>query len=206
MSDAHLTPPHWEPTGGDVDPLARPLPTRCEVMREWLTGQPLVPPAVGLILGVIVDAAWAVPWWLAVFVFVAAGVTIVLARNRDGLRHLALLLAALVLAAVLHDRAFRRWPENHIVRYCGAESTPARLTATLIATPAVRPAQSGQVGWFGQLPKTRLLVEADLIEGVTGDIPVSGTVVVHVREPVLNAAAGDRVELFGRLYRPPPPP
>ncbi len=205
MPDASLTLPPGQRDGYEDDPLARPLPTRTDVMLEWLAGQPLVPPAIGLVIGIVIDASWAVPVPLAAFLFIAAGAAIVLFRTRDGLRHLALMLAALAVGAVLHDSSFRRWPADHVVRYCGPGATPVRLTGTVIASPAIRPVQSGRINWFNQLPRTRLLVAAEKIEGVSGDIHVSGTVAVHVREPVLHVAAGDRVELFGRMYRPAPP-
>ncbi len=205
MPDALSTLP---PPAIDIDaadPLAESLPSRVQLLLEWLAGHPLVPPATGLAAGIALDAARAVPLWVASALFIVSGGMILFFRRSDGWRHFAIAIAALAVGAPLHDAAFRRWPANHVVRYTNSGSTPCRLTGTLMSAPAIRPVSTGRITWYPQLPHTRLFVAAEKLEGITGDIPVTGTMLVNIDEPVLHAAAGDRVELFGRMYRPSPP-
>jgi hypothetical protein len=74
-----------------------------------------------------------------------------------------------------------------------------------MASPFIRPQHQGRITWIQELPRTRLTIEAEAIEGVYGSIPVTGKVSVVVHEPLLNVRAGDRVELFGTLHRPAKP-
>ena len=181
------------------------LAWRMGVCAAWLAGEPLVPPALGLVLGILLDNAWGIPFAAAGGLFLGAGGVIAWARQRDGLRHLAIALAALAVGAALHDVSFRHWPADHIVRYCGAEPVPVRLTATVVSPPMIRRKTVGKVSWFSESPRSRFLVVAEKIEGTEGDIPVGGAVAVHTREPLVAVFPGDRVELFGRMYRPGPP-
>ncbi len=179
--------------------------SRTDELLTWLAGQPLVPPAVGMVAGIGLDAAWHVPVAAGAATFIAAGAVVLRFRGHEGYRHLAVAVAALAVGAALHDLSFRRFAADHVVRYCGPTPTPARLTGTIIDAPALQPVNSGTISWYQQLPSTRLLLSAEAVEGIAGPIFVSGTVSVVVREPVLNVSAGDRVELFGTMYRPSPP-
>lgn len=177
--------------------------SRVDVLLTWLSAQPLVPAAVGLVVGILLDRVCPLPCVAAVLLFLSAGGVIAWARDREGIRHVAIALAALAIGAMLHDLSFRQWPTDHVVRYCGrGESTLIRLTGTVISSPRVCPQQSGRIAWFRQSPRSRFLVSAEKIEGVDGDMPVSGIVSVLVRQPALEVAAGDRVELFGWMSCP----
>jgi len=192
------------------DTLSEPSPSqppraRAALCLEWLAGQPLVVPAVGMTSGIVLDACGPVPMAGTVGLFVLAGVLLARGRRHDSLCHLAILLAGLALGAALHDLSFRRWPADHIVRYCGPEPVTVRLTGTVISTPVIRPVQTGRIRWFSQSPRTRMHVAAEKLRGVSGDIHVCGTVAVLIREPAPRITAGDRVELLGTLYRAKPP-
>lgn len=165
----------------------------------------MVASAIGLVAGIWLDAAWAIPLWLGIGLFVLAGAATVGSRRKGLLAHIALAMAATAVGAVLHDLHFRRQPANHVSRYCAQGPVRVRLTGTVLAPPEIRVAAAGRIRWISELPRTRLLVESVELEGKSGPIPVCGTVSVHVREPVLHIAAGDRVEILGELYRPPPP-
>lgn len=179
--------------------------TRRQDLLEWLNAQPLVPPAVGLVVGIWLDSAWAMPVWLDVGLFVIAGGLLLAARRRRWILHVALVLACLAMGASLHDLHFRRQPANHIARYCDRGGLRMRLTGTLLTPPDIRPTATGRIRWLPELPRTRLLVEAEEVQGRSGPLPVCGLMAVHVRQPVLHVTAGDRVEILGSLYRPPPP-
>ena len=72
MNDAILITP--EADQSDIELLLGPLPTRRASCLAWLAGQPLVVPAVGLTIGILLDAHRQVPLPAAVCLFLAAGV------------------------------------------------------------------------------------------------------------------------------------
>lgn len=174
-------------------------------LAEWLDAQPLAPPAIGLAVGIWLDAVWPVPLPVAASLFVGAGVALLAAHRRPWLLHAVLGVAALSAGATLHDVHFRRLPAGHVARYCAEGSIRMRLTGTLLVPPEVRPVTTGRIAWSTELPRTRLLIEAEEIQGRSGPLRVCGIVAVHVRQPVLHVTAGDRVECVGTLYRPPSP-
>jgi len=189
----------------DMDLIAPVLPGRAEILEHWLSRQPLVPVAGGMVLGIALDAAWPVPAIMAVILFLLAGIILFYLKRRVLVCHAAVILAGISTGAMLHDYSFRHWPQNHVARYCGQGSTPVRLTGTVVTAPVIRPVGMGSVQWYRQSSRTRMVVEAEKIEGVAGDIEVCGLVSVMVREPLLRIETGDRVELFGKLFRPVPP-
>jgi len=146
-------------------------PTRTTTLLEWLTGHPLVPSAVGIMAGISVDARMALPFYLLVLLFILAAGAIFQFRRADGLRHLAIGIAAFALGALLHDLSFRRWPQDHIVRYSDRHPIPIRLMTTVVSPPRIQSADDGNTNRFSQLPRSRMMVEAETLEGVAGDIP-----------------------------------
>lgn len=204
MSDQRLTtlPGDASPAG---EGAGEAVPSRRLMLREWLAVQPLVPPALGLVLGIALDAYWRVPFPAACLVFMAGGLVVVLARRSDLVRFAALMIAGVAVGVMLHDLHYRHWPAHHIVRYCGESSLFVRLTGTVIREPALRSPGTSPLAAYAQEPRSRFLLAAESLEGVDGPIPVTGTVSVVVRGPVLDVSAGDRVELFGAIYRPAPP-
>jgi len=187
----------------EVDPPPLNV-SRHEPWLEWLARQPLVSVAVGLVAGILLDSRWPIPAAGCLGGFVLAGVLLVVGHHRSGcFCHTALLLAAVSVGAARHDLAFRHWLREHLVRFCGPDPVPVRLSGTLLTSPSIQPASAGVIRWFTQPPRSRMLLAAEALEGVNGKIPVSGTVAVTVREPVLHVAAGDRVEILGSMFRPP---
>lgn len=193
--------PPLEPAG----PYLHPLPSRRELLLQWLAAQPLVPPAVGMILGIALDNRVHVPFVVAAVLFVLAGFALVRFRRSDGVGHVAVLLAAVAVGAVRHDLGFRHWPVDHVARFCTDEPIPVRLIGTVVSAPLVKSPDSGRVEWMEQTPSTHLNVMAERITGAAGELHAVGLVAVLVREPVEKVGAGDRVELYGRLHRIAPP-
>lgn len=188
----------------DSQHLPAPLSRRAE-LAVWLNDQPLVLPAVALVAGIWLDAAWAVPGWLSILLFLVGGGLLPAVRRRPWLLYAVLPLAAFSTGAAVHDLHFRRQPANHVAHYCARESLRVRMTGTVLAPPQIRSASTGRITWFKELPRTRLLVDAEQLEGRSGPLAVCGTVAVHVRQPVLHVTAGDRVEIVGTLFQPPLP-
>jgi hypothetical protein len=77
-----------------------------------------------------------------------------------------------------------------------------QLTGTVITSPAISPVATGRIEWFKQEQRTRFELEAGNVAGPSGDLAVSGLVAVVVHGPVLDVTAGDRIKLFGTMYRP----
>lgn len=193
---------------GSMTPIEAPADkvgrgrTRRDLLAEWLAGEPMVPPAVGLMAGIALDAAWGPILPLALVVFATAGGLLVFCRGRVLVRHAAVMLGFAAAGAAHHDLAFRHVAANHIVRYTTDARVPARLTGVVLTAPEIRRNEPGPIEWYQESPRTRMLVEAEWIQGREGDLRTVGMVSVTVARPVLDVQAGDRVELFGLLGRP----
>lgn len=189
-------------TDPQTPPTSAPAPPRLTICRRWLESEPLVAPIAGLMTGIILDSRWPIPLSVALLVFALSGLLLWQARRRDWLGYAAVFFAAMALGAARHDLGFRRIRADHVVRRCVSPVTPVRMVGTVLSPPRIALIDTGQLQAFTQSPRTRMLVEAEQLAGVKGTISVFGAVAVVVREPVLHVSAGDRVELFGHLYRP----
>lgn len=167
---------------------------------------PLLPVAIGITAGILLDRGIGVPARLMVCAMVVAGIALYLGRRRAEIRIAAVVVAAAALGALLHDLSDRRVPVHHIARYAHDTPRPVRLTGTLVSDPVTRKTDSGHFArWMRTQERTRLLVDASELDGNTGPITVTGLVQVVVLQPVLHLKAGDRVRIVGMLYRPAPP-
>jgi len=170
-------------------------------MLDWLAAQPLLTPAVGLIAGIALDAVWHWPVYVILGAFVTGGLMLWLSRGREGWCHLAVLIAAIAVGGLLHDTNYRRWPADHLVRWSGNKPGLVRLTGTVLTAPRIQKPSMGCIEWFSESPRTRFTLAAETIRGVHGDLPANGLVGVIVHEPALAISPGDKVELFGLLFR-----
>ncbi len=186
-------------------PAAPILPPRRAALRLWLTRNPLIAPAIGMVAGIVVSAALPLPVIVDVLAFAACGAGLVTLRRRPLVGQILLAAAAASVGAALHDTSFRRLPGNHVARYVGDTAISTRVTGKVLADPRLRVSDAGLTGWLRGDPRTSLLIEAAGLQGIDSPLPVRGLVAVTVREPLLDVAAGDVVELFGTLYRPRPP-
>ncbi len=156
-----------------------------------------------MVAGIALDAALAVPLRGAVAAAVLAGGVLLVGRRHWFARGLAVVVAGGALGAVLHENAFRRIPVNHIVRYTADEPVLTIVTGTLAGEPVVYEREGGHFArWIRGRTRTRFVLDAEQIAGRRGPVDVTGLVRVTVKEPVLDLAAGQRVRLIGRLYRP----
>lgn len=165
-----------------------------------------MPVATGIIGGILLDHAWAVPWTCAAVLLVLGGGMLIAGWRVDVIRAGAVAMTSAAVGCVLHENAYRRIPANHVVRYTGNEPVLIRLTGTVTAEPVVREIEGGHFArWIPGRTRTRLCVQADEVAGLDGPIVVCGLVQVNVHEPIFHLTAGDRVRIIGRLYRPLPP-
>jgi len=178
---------------------------RLVVVSDWLVANPLVAPALGMTAGIFFDAWHAVGVGIACLVFAAAGLLVWRSTRWHLAGPLGLFIAAAATGTVLHDLSFRRWPARHLVRHASDQAATVRLSGTVLSSPLIQSGSSAKAVWYPELPRTRFILSADtLVRGGRRHV-VEGLVTVTVREPLLDAGAGDRVELFGTLRRIGPP-
>jgi competence protein ComEC len=181
--------------------------SRWVVFATALAAAPLLPVALGLAVGIGIDAAVAPPFWLAVGVGVLTAPALVAIRRRHWLFGAGcLFVGALAAGAARHHVAYRRVPANHIVRYTCGEPILTTVTGRLVTEPSAARANYGAFDrWVPRAMRTRCLLAADTLAGKDGPLCVQGLLRATIREPALTLRGGDRVALTGWLYRPHPP-
>ncbi len=167
---------------------------------------PLVPAAIGLIVGIAADAWLTPPVWTYGLTLLAAA-AIIFAGNRHAVRWpVVCVLLAVGLGGLLHHRSFRRLPPDHVYHFTQDAPTIARVRGTVLTQPRVyQRALPLFERWTPGSWRTSFFIEARAVDTVRGFRPAAGVVRVSVKEPALTMRVGQRVELFGQLYRPPPP-
>ena len=117
-----------------------------------------------------------------------------------------ILLCAAAAGALLHDAHFRHLPGNHIARYVGDERAFATVTGQIVTTPRLVPPPPLSIsGILKRPPRTKFVVAVEQAEGAGGPVELTGLLEVSVAEPVFDLYSGNRVRLFGNLYKPSPP-
>ncbi len=181
-----------------------PPPSRSAALRQWLIGNPLVPPALGMAAGVLFDSRAATSVWLAPAVFVMCGLVLWgggrLTRGGAWLGWGVLLVAGLSVGTALHDLAFRRHSPDHLRGLLSVEPVPGTLVCRLEQAPAL--ALGGAEASVEK--RTRLLVEAESLRTRDREFRVSGLVRVALRAGSLSGQLlpGARLELRGLLHVP----
>jgi len=127
-------------------------------------------------------------------------------------RHLHAITCACVAATIfalgaVHARLdYLTADENHIVTYTGDRSILATLRGVIVTSP-MRFRQSASLG-YRRPDLTGFVLEARKVRARDGWRDVSGLVRVTIQEPADHLAAGQQVELLGRMgrFRRPPNP
>lgn len=185
---------------------AKPVPGAAEAFHNLSATAPLLPAAVGMVLGVAMDARAALPFGLYVVVVLACGPVLYAVRRWWIACGVITGLAAIGVGGALHHAAYRRTSADAIVLLTSRRSVPATVSGTIATEPSLRrPDFGGMQRWVPDPPRTRFLLDVESVDGVDGPIRARGLVSVSVKEPVLRLAAGDRVRVVGFLYRPRPP-
>ncbi|MBI5764483.1 MAG: ComEC/Rec2 family competence protein [Planctomycetes bacterium] len=166
---------------------------------------PLLPVAVGMMAGVLLDDRAALSAW---FYAVALVITtsLILAMKLRIHSHLVLLvLASASIGALRYHLAFRTIPADHIAHRTADEPVLCHLRGRVLTIPDIREPDPSVPRAYEVGPKTRFLLEASLVDSGHSMVPASGRIAVSIKEPVLRVRAGDIVEMTGWLYRPRPP-
>ncbi|MBU0719589.1 MAG: ComEC/Rec2 family competence protein [Planctomycetes bacterium] len=171
-----------------------------------LQAAPLLPVAMGLIGGIVLDrfGQFSAFGYTTVFIVVCA-----LAIPRSVRSHagpVLVLIASICYGGAINWVSSRLIPAASIERFVGDDRSIARIRGTVSSEPRVLSASTNPFEhWTYGTDRTAFLLDVESIEGLEGDIEVTGRVRVTVREVVLELRENDVVELFGWLYRMSPP-
>ncbi|MEE8385714.1 MAG: ComEC family competence protein, partial [Dehalococcoidia bacterium] len=176
---------------------------------------PLLPLALGIILGIVADSFLTVPTSGALAI-VVAGAVLVLSMNRRPLSKspfglhgsvgfIAVLVSAAGVGSLRHAIADRWLAEDHVLFFTDNQPILAELHGRILTPPRILEPRPDVPRAYPVGPKTRFVLEATYIAGDDGPIHVSGKVAVVVKGAALSLRAGDLVEMTGWVYRPPGP-
>lgn len=167
---------------------------------------PLFPAAAGLIAGIALDESLRFPVLAYVTMFVVSGLPAVSGTIRRNIGPLLIFVAAVSVGGILHLQAARTATVSSIERYADATGRIARVRGTVASEPQVLGDSPNPFAkWTYQGERTAFLVEAESIEGVEGEITVTGRIRVTVQDAVLDLSENEKVEVFGRLFALTPP-
>jgi len=166
--------------------------------------RPLLPVAVGLGLGIIIDDQWA-PTVAVPIALLACGVVVAFAFRARVTREIScatLVLGAASLGMLRHAVSDRFLPSDHIAHYLADQPSLTTLSGCITTTPVIREPDPEVPAAYPRSPSTRFTLIARQLAGNDGPLPVSGLVTVNVRAPRLDLRAGQFVTITGWLYRP----
>ncbi|MGD2108031.1 MAG: ComEC/Rec2 family competence protein [Phycisphaerae bacterium] len=174
---------------------------------------PLLPVAGGLIVGVWLDRWLELGPLVYIALFSLATALTLAGPLRRAVGPLLVAVSAACLGGMLHLYAMRADNPASIQHYLSTDGQPpradrriARVRGAVASTPRlIEPTDHPFARWARRADRTAFLLDVESIEGVHGDIPVTGLVRVTVDEAVLDLHEADRIEVFGWLYRPQPP-
>lgn len=174
------------------------------VGRPWRL-PPLPWVAIGLVLGIALDDAVAVSWWWAAAGFAAAVALFAIFKHQT-VGWLCVLLAATSLGAIRHGLDQRCLPADHIAHYTSEQAIYARLQGRVVTTPRVsRRNVPHLTEWVHRPARTQFILAVEQIATHSGLAPTRGLARVTVQEPMQHVRPGQRVSIFGTMYRPPGP-
>lgn len=112
-----------------------------------------------------------------------------------------MLLAGVSAGGVLHAMREHRLDHVHIGKWATPEGRIVRVIGEVAGAPRTGFQTDAAIpSWNTHRDQTSLVVRARNIKTSDGWTGIGGQLRVTIREPVLDLAVGDRVELFGRLY------
>lgn len=174
-----------------------------------MVASPLLPVASGLIIGIAMDQSWFFPRWVYAGLFIVATLLILWFRSRLILAPVLLLMAAMSVGGVLHLAAARTIPATSVELFVGEGKRIARLRGTVASPPRVmEPPEYPFARWSYGGERTTFLLDVESIEGLEGDIRVTGRLRASIGGAVLDLRENEQIEVFGWLspLRPPANP
>lgn len=178
---------------------------------DFLHLAPLLPAAVGLVMGIALDHAVTPLAWSyspALTLAAAAVVWPGFIRGTAG-RAIVVATAALACGGVIHQTATRILADDSVARFVQEPAQLARIHGRVASPPQLIPKPDTPFAqWSFRGDRTAFLLDTSRIEGIGSPVAISGGIRVTVREPLLDLRMGEPVEVFGWLYglRPPQNP
>jgi competence protein ComEC len=174
------------------------------VFRYRIWAAPLVPIALTLTLGIVLDRYLAIPLLFSLLTVVAGLVAWAAARRGRsiGLPLLYLALAGAALGAAYHRWYIAVYAENDIGNYTVAEPRPVLLRGVLEDEPFTVHTPPTPLQSSPRADLTRSIVEVTRIRGAGDWLSVSGLARLNVAGVMSDLHAGDEVEVVGKLTAP----
>jgi competence protein ComEC len=192
LSGPHHTAAFQDIVPQEPAPPARRLPA------------PLLPIAIGIIIGVEIDNIFPSLWISVAFLSISL---CLFAVRGQKLGTVAVLIAGLATGGLRHAISDRWVPSNDIGLFCEETPSLVLIHGVVVEEPRINPrdpAGNGHSKTAGRAPTphTRFLLAAREIRGTAGPIPVQGLIFANVKAAVPALHEGDRVAMTGWLHRP----
>jgi len=173
---------------------------------RWSDVPALLPWALGIAAGIVLNEYAPMAPALAVAAVVVAGATMAMRRVRRRWGIALALFAALAMGVLLHHRALRVVPTDDIVHYAGERQRLARVTGVVMDEPRTRSTGYAPFEpWLYLSARTTFLLAVDGVETQQGMVNASGCLRVTVKDAALQVTEGARIEAFGWLFCPQAP-
>ncbi len=175
--------------------------------KHIVSTSPLVFTAVGLMAGIVIQDtfAWSIHLWLTLLVVCVIGTFITLgvpkAADRPYVTAYMASICFMCLGAIRLSNFYQPEPED-IRNFVASERKLATIRGLIVTEPYINANQQWQFAkfTFGD-PSTSFYLKVKQIQTVTGWIETSGTIQVHVAEPLLDLKAGDYIQAYCWLDR-----
>ncbi|MCX5637876.1 MAG: ComEC/Rec2 family competence protein, partial [Planctomycetota bacterium] len=179
--------------------------------RQIISTAPLLFCATGLIGGIVIQNAAALPvWvWLVMLGFCATAAVLIFAVHKEGkiasyapvLLSTCALICFLCLGAIRLAGFYQAKP-NDIRNLIADDAKLATIRGLIITEPYIQQNQDWKFARFQFTdPACSFYLKVSEVETVDGWAKATGTVRVQVDEPVLDLKAGDYVQMYCRLDR-----
>ena len=176
-----------------------------EVPRPSLTNRlicaPLVPPALGLMFGVVLDDRLHPPIIVAALALLLGTVFTWREKRRPWRALVGIFLASIGTGALLHAVRLRHLPQDNIAHHLKDEAQLVRLYGAVASPPRVLPKDNSSLfsAWHYHADRTAFLLDICAMDAVGGKMPASGRVRVNISEAMLDLRESEDVEVFGWL-------
>ncbi len=155
--------------------------------------------AVGLMLGIVLDARYPIQTLVVVISFLTAGGVAIFWGRRGVVSAVAVLICATAAGAYLYDVNYRFLPADHIAHFVRDEPYLTTLEGQVVATPQRSKSAHPYFGKGGPTRSTWVL-SVEKGYGPREATVLSGLVRVTVSEATYDVREGDRVRVFGELH------
>ena len=177
----------------------------------WLHQHPLVLVCVACCCGVFADRNLQCgAYWFAASVLLLF-LTSFAIRRRSRWSTLFLWLSVLAAMGFWHHRQWRMVPDQHVVlQSTELEPRPITVRGRLIDSPTSGPlpkkdSSESSLSTLPRSVRSKFHLQVTHVRDERQWIGSTGKVAVQVAGHMLGVAAGDEVQVFGSIFRPPPP-